>query len=169
MCLAVSEANPIALVRERLASEVYSSLSSAYSTATTLPVNVSSLVARATATTSSATTEPAATANTNAAPSATNANSSDGGPTPTGAIAGGVVGGLAVFAVIAGGTWFFMRKRKAGRGKGSYSHPLAAEKYETGSGHPVAEMNGRAKPYEADCSNRWEIQELTGGSVSELP
>ncbi|PPJ54973.1 hypothetical protein CBER1_05633 [Cercospora berteroae] len=163
-CIAIQD-NPIALVPEQLVNDTFSSLSSANPSATTYSIDVFFLAARATATT---TTSPAATT-TDAAPAATSTSSDEsGGSTPTGAIAGGVVGGLAVLAVIAGGIWFSMRKRKAGRGKGSYSSPFAGEKYETGSGHPVVEMNARGKLYEADHNNRWETQELTGSGVPEL-
>lgn len=60
-----------------------------------------------------------------AAPTSNNApadgsqqSESDGGSVPAGAIAGGVVGGIAGLALVAGGIFFFMRRRKANDDKG---------------------------------------------------
>lgn len=153
-----------------LLGDALTSLSSADPSATSYSIDVSSLVARATAITpSAATSEPAATSNTNAAPAVTSVSPSESESTPTGAIAGGVVGGLAVLAIIAGGIWLFMRKRRNKLARGSYSSQLGAEKHEIGSGHPVLEMDARARLYEMDHRNRWEMQELTGSDVPEMP
>ncbi|KAF7188318.1 hypothetical protein HII31_10382 [Pseudocercospora fuligena] len=173
VCVATQD-NPIADVPQLLMNETYSSLTSANPSATSLSVDVTSLVAEATSSsssTSSAATTASSTTST-AGPTSTTANS-DSGSTTTGAIAGGVVGGVAGLAIIGGVIWFFLRKRKSN----SHDSPAAEKRENFGDGsgvqtpapqYQVAEMEGMRERGEMEGSHADERKHLMRGNVEQL-
>lgn len=118
---------------------------------------------------SSATVASQSTATTSSASSSATSSSSNQGrkesSTPVGAIVGGVIGGVAVLALIVG-LLFLWRRKKAARGAGAadqyhgdgqYAYPVEQPKQEYGYNNPPMqqqyapqELPGNHMPLEAD-------------------
>ncbi|TKA47003.1 hypothetical protein B0A55_13273 [Friedmanniomyces simplex] len=101
-------------------------------------------------------------------------------PTPqaphsnTAAIVGGVVGGLAALAILAGAAWFLwltLRNRN-GRGKegNGYGHVSAESKSPVEmEGRHLGELHGDHRPLEADTTHVYEMAGKRQAEPSELP
>ncbi|CAI7626141.1 unnamed protein product [Penicillium viridicatum] len=106
-----------------------------------------------------ATTLSSSTPGTNiATPTSSNDANTDTSHSNTGAIAGGVVGGIAGIVILIGLAWCLFRRRKKNPQDGQYIQPPPG---------PASELSGSERITELSGSN--QITELGGQSISELP
>ncbi|KAJ5970798.1 uncharacterized protein N7479_000716 [Penicillium vulpinum] len=131
------------------------------SSATPTPSSTSSTFFTTESTTPTSTTASSTPTSTAASPSPVSGGETK--QTNTGAIAGGVVGGVAGVAILIALVWFFLRRRNKNRQGNELQsmppHPQTQEYFAQNSERQVA-------PSELDARKQQQVAELYGGNVT---